>query len=210
MMKTTLGATAAALIAFSSMESSAVNAVTLRQAELLKPEPAGLAQTQDPEDYRSIEATNKIFVTFQNDSSEAIELFWHNYSGDLVSYGTIAAGAELNMYTYVTHPWSATGSGNITVDGDAVFIPEAGDDKRTIVISREWTALDGMCKDSMDRQYDDFRKPGGAYESREQCQADCAQTAGCMAYNLSPTENGTGQCILRMTEGETVTLSGYS
>jgi len=52
-----------------------------------------------------------------------------------VSYGTIAAGGMMNMWTYATHPWSATGAGNLSVDGDAVFVPEAGDHKRTIVIA---------------------------------------------------------------------------
>jgi len=68
-----------------------------------------------------------------------------------VSFGTIAAGGTKNMWTYAAHPSSATGAGNLSVDGDAVFVLEAGDHERTIVIAQEWTALDGMCKDSMDR-----------------------------------------------------------
>ena len=155
MMKTTLGASVAALIAFAGMEGTGANALALRQNdgsgdEYLKPEPAGLAQAAQ-ESIRSTAWGTRVYVTFQNDSGAAVELFWHDYSGNLVSYGTIAAGAGMNMYTYATHPWSVTGSGDLTVDGEAIFVPEAGDDQRTIVIAQEWTALDGMCRDSLDR-----------------------------------------------------------
>lgn len=33
-----------------------------------------------------------INITFDNESGQDVELFWHNYNGDEVSYGVIAAG----------------------------------------------------------------------------------------------------------------------
>jgi len=53
----------------------------------------------------------------------------------LVSYGNIAAGGTMFMNTYATHPWSAVGgSGDFTVDTEAVFVPEAADAGRMIYI----------------------------------------------------------------------------
>lgn len=33
-----------------------------------------------------------INLTFDNESGQDVELFWHNYNGDKVSYGTIGNG----------------------------------------------------------------------------------------------------------------------
>ena len=63
-----------------------------------------------------------------------MELFWHDYNGIKVSYGTIAAYQTKNMNTYATHPWSADGEGRITVDNAKIFVPEAADNGRTILI----------------------------------------------------------------------------
>jgi hypothetical protein len=211
MMKTTLGASTVALIALAGMEGKGVNALAMRQADsslegYLKPEVAELAQVAQT--VRSTAWNTPLNVTFKNESGQSVQLFWHDYSGNLVSYGTIAAGGSMNMNTYATHPWSVQGTGNLAIDGDAIFVPEAGDNKRTLVIGQAWTELEGMCKDSMDRQYDDFRKPGAAYDSIAQCQADCAATEGCVAINLSETNNG-GECILRMSDGYKVNLPEY-
>jgi hypothetical protein len=70
-------------------------------------------------------------MTFKNESSQTIELFWHNYQGDTRSYGRIAAGGTLPMYTYATHPWSAVGTDDVdremSVDNKSVYIPVVGD-----------------------------------------------------------------------------------
>ena len=40
------------------------------------------------------------------------------------------------MTTYATHPWSAqTASGKVEIDGEAVFVPAASDNGRTIYIA---------------------------------------------------------------------------
>ena len=31
----------------------------------------------------------RVSVTFQNDSNDTVEMFWHDFQGDLVSYGMI-------------------------------------------------------------------------------------------------------------------------
>jgi len=83
-----------------------------------------------------------------------------------------------------------------------------GDWKCYINPAHEWRELEGMCKDANDNQYDDFRKPNAAYDSKGQCQMDCAATPGCVGINLSETLQG-GQCILRLSDGETCDLQDY-
>jgi len=77
-------------------------------------------------------------VTFVNESSQTIELFWHNYQGDTRSYGRIAPNGTLRMNTYATHPWSAVGTDDaereMSVDNKSVYIPVTNDANRTIVI----------------------------------------------------------------------------
>ena len=96
-----------------------------------------IAQTEDS--IRSTAWDTQISIIFENESDATVELFWHDYEGNLVSYGTIEAKARMPMTTYATHPWSATGSGKLTIDGEAVFVPKSEDDNRTIIIAQEMT-----------------------------------------------------------------------
>merc|ERR1711862_420033 len=99
------------------------------------PEPIALAQSMAAQAFRSETWNEPVNVLFSNESKEAVELFWHDYSGNEVSYGTIAAGGTKRMHTYATHPWSATGpSGAFTVDAEAVWVPVAADTDRVIYI----------------------------------------------------------------------------
>lgn len=103
-----------------------------------RPDVNEAAQTSDP--VRSLTWNHPVRVTFDNDSGDQVELFWHDYSGNLVSYGHIADGQTMQMYTYATHPWSATGSGGeYSVDGHDIFVPEAQDNDRVITIQKETT-----------------------------------------------------------------------
>ena len=96
--------------------------------------------------HQSLTWSSPVNVTFKNESSQPVELFWHNYQGNKVSYGQIAAGGTRAMSTYATHPWSAVGVSNagifMSVDGEEVYDPVAADAGRTIVIeeyeSKTW------------------------------------------------------------------------
>merc|ERR1711881_777141 len=104
MMKTTIGTSLAALIAFAGMEE--VSAVSIRQedsalGEYLKPEAGGLAQTNiaQASDIRSTAWNQPVTVTFENTSNEAVTLHWIDYYGNPVSYGQIGAGQTKLMCT---------------------------------------------------------------------------------------------------------------
>jgi hypothetical protein len=93
------------------------------------------------EEYESKTAGQLITLAFANESGQDVELFWHNYNGDEVSYGTIANGQTRTQGTYATHPWSVTGktdaSATLVVDGADVFVPELSDNGRTIYIGHD-------------------------------------------------------------------------
>jgi hypothetical protein len=152
-------------------------------------------------------------VTFENVSSKTVELFWYDYSGNLVSYGSIGAGQTKPMYTFATHPWKATGDNSLfTVDGDDAFVPVSGDNNRTIQIAA-WTEHTGMCTDAQQNQYDHWETFGvshgwgnGGYMSLEQCGSDCLDTPHCVGVNYGA---GSGRCALRMEDGFEVTLADY-
>jgi len=50
------------------------------------------------------------FVTFENQSGEAIRVHWLDFSGGRVLYRVLPAGTAYTQQTYVTHPWIVTGA----------------------------------------------------------------------------------------------------
>lgn len=90
-------------------------------------------------EYRSKTWNQLVPLTFKNASDQEIELFWINYQGYKVSYGRLGAGKTHGMYTYATHPWVASGCqpDHCTIDGEDVFVPDANDAGKTIVIGEE-------------------------------------------------------------------------
>jgi len=83
-------------------------------------------------------------LTFDNDSGYEIELFWHDYEGNLVSYGYLADGKTKTVYTYATHAWSASQVSyadimikyEYFVDGHEFFVAELEDNDRVITIQK--------------------------------------------------------------------------
>ena len=99
------------------------------------PEPnADLAQIANPVPFETW--NHPVRVTFDNGSSDQVELFWHDYNGDLVSYGNLAKGQTKQMYTYASQPWSAAGTGDYSVNGRDVFVPVARDSDRVFTIAK--------------------------------------------------------------------------
>lgn len=132
------------------VNNSAVR-MNVQGEEVFVPEAADggkIIHIEEADYYASLTWNQPVSMTFKNESSQAVQLFWHNYQGEEVSYGQIAAGATLPMHTFATHPWSAVGVSNskvfMSVDGEGVFVPETGDAGRTIVIeeyeSKSWNS----------------------------------------------------------------------
>jgi hypothetical protein len=57
---------------------------------------------------RSAEDTMALTVTFTNQSSIPIKLYWINYQGTLTWYEDIEQGQSYDMDTYIGHPWLFT------------------------------------------------------------------------------------------------------
>lgn len=58
---------------------------------------------------RSLKGDQSTNITFINTRSNPIHLYWRNYDGARVSYGTVAAnGGRKDQQTFVTHPWVIT------------------------------------------------------------------------------------------------------
>ena len=74
-------------------------------------------------------------VVFQNDASEEVELMWHDYAGNLVSYGKIGAGQSHSMNTYATHPWTIKDDTH-SIENQQVWIPSAADKNKTVHIKK--------------------------------------------------------------------------
>lgn len=53
----------------------------------------------------SCNSTTEITVAFTNPSSVTMNIFWIDYNGSLVKYGTMAPGGSKSFVTYNTHPW---------------------------------------------------------------------------------------------------------
>lgn len=65
---------------------------------------------------RSTGSAQGASFTLLNESDASVDLKWVDYSGVEQSYGTLAAGANLNQGTYVTHVW------NVRNDADGGYL----------------------------------------------------------------------------------------
>ncbi|KAK6540252.1 hypothetical protein TWF694_009067 [Orbilia ellipsospora] len=55
---------------------------------------------------KSVSSDRPTKVYFINNRASAVHLWWLNYEGERVSYGTVAGNGDVKeMNTYVTHPW---------------------------------------------------------------------------------------------------------
>lgn len=81
---------------------------------------------------RSLESRQRSPVQFVNRTRRNIEIFWLNFSGQQISYGTLdAAGRRLSakaIDTFVSHPWIAVdceSKQRLWFDKKEVFFPPA-------------------------------------------------------------------------------------
>ena len=87
---------------------------------------------------RSIEYTTATTLEFVNKSSTTKSVYWLNYTGQRVLYGTLPPGWRQANYTYVTHPWVVTDEAGTCV---AIFMPAAGPATATIEDANATPAL---------------------------------------------------------------------
>jgi hypothetical protein len=60
---------------------------------------------------RSLNSAQATQITFINETSEIVALYWLNFHGRRVSYGVMSPGQSLPMNTFATHPWILTDGG---------------------------------------------------------------------------------------------------
>lgn len=85
--------------------------------------PAARAENCETESATTSHASDQpVTIRFDNGRAEAVKLYWLDFSGQRVPYGTLAAGSALKQQTYLTHPWLVT-----TEDGRClgIFHPAA-------------------------------------------------------------------------------------
>lgn len=87
---------------------------------------------QDPrkgqvQNLRSRNNAKKSYVKFCNGTSRNVVLYWIDYEGQAVSFGTLPSGVCVDIDTYVTHPWifvdEETGD-RLMVEQKDVYFPE--------------------------------------------------------------------------------------
>jgi VHL beta domain len=88
----------------------AVAIVVLSAGAVLSGEADAAGPTPDPSctresSVRSLNDNTPAVITFVNDTSEAVQALWLNFSGHRVPYGKLAPGASYNQSTWITHPW---------------------------------------------------------------------------------------------------------
>jgi hypothetical protein len=72
-------------------------------------------------------------MTFVNNTTEAVQLYWLDYQGTRKFYSEIPAGQTAVQPTYLTHPWVVTNPG-----GDClhVYMPAASPLRITLAAER--------------------------------------------------------------------------
>lgn len=92
-------------------------------------------EVNDPNRVRSANGNVGVEITFKNHASYPVEMFWYDYGGILVSYGSIASGDMWSVNTFETHPWGAEGgAGCNLINGHHVFMTDYYYNKMTVDI----------------------------------------------------------------------------
>ena len=69
---------------------------------------------------RSLGTNMSTSITFTNKTDYVIRIYWLNFSGDRVLYGTLNSGQILSQQTYITHPWVVTNNSDQCL---AIYMP---------------------------------------------------------------------------------------
>lgn len=57
---------------------------------------------------KSIDGRIKTFIDFRNNSSQPVQIFWLNYSGEREKYSDLQSNKSYTQQTYLSHPWMVT------------------------------------------------------------------------------------------------------
>lgn len=57
---------------------------------------------------RSLSFEGKTFITFINETSKDVKLYWIDYDGGRIFYGTLKSGESKRQKVYLTHPFVLT------------------------------------------------------------------------------------------------------
>jgi RHS repeat-associated protein len=54
---------------------------------------------------KSLNGNTKTYIDFVNESGHTVDVYWINYTGQLVLYDVLATSQTFRQLTYLTHPW---------------------------------------------------------------------------------------------------------
>lgn len=57
---------------------------------------------------KSLHSDVQVRVEFVNQRRRSVHLWWRDFQGRRISYGSLPPGQNMQMTTYVTHPWVIT------------------------------------------------------------------------------------------------------
>jgi hypothetical protein len=75
--------------------------------DLPAPHAAPINCSEEP-NLRSLGTAYNTWITFTNKGEKTIRVYWLDFEGKRVLYGTLARNQVLRLQTYVTHPWVIT------------------------------------------------------------------------------------------------------
>jgi prepilin-type N-terminal cleavage/methylation domain-containing protein len=88
------------------------SAVTSRVLDI-QPQTAPSAGCPGEENLRSISSTKKAELTFINQTSIPVKLYWIDFSGARVFYYDVMPSQKLKVKTFLSHPWVAADSSQV-------------------------------------------------------------------------------------------------
>jgi hypothetical protein len=104
----------AALLAF-ALSSGTI--ITARRGDPIEVAPI---KCKEEGSLKSKEATLQTSIVFTNKEDQPVSIYWLDYDGKRIPYGTLGTGQVFSTKTYVTHPWLiADAKGNCK----AIYMP---------------------------------------------------------------------------------------
>ncbi|KAJ7756129.1 von Hippel-Lindau disease tumor suppressor, beta/alpha domain-containing protein, partial [Mycena olivaceomarginata] len=70
----------------------------------------------------SQESTISTYVTFMNKTNQTVTINWINFEGNPIQFATLGIGQQVQLRTFVSHPWVIRDSNSKTL---AVFFSTA-------------------------------------------------------------------------------------
>lgn len=96
---------------------------------------------------RSLQSELIAYVKFINRTQQIVDLFWLDYTGTRVKYGTLQPGGQYAVDTFVTHPWifrDAETGYPLRADGQEVFYPQPWNPEHSSRCEEIFISLSGI------------------------------------------------------------------